>query len=71
MYKRPRMAGRGFAIVLSLVLAMSFLVSPVAAYTPPHSKPGPAADKLIFKAFNVDIAPPPSKKAKWICISIP
>ncbi|PVV83662.1 ABC transporter substrate-binding protein [Dehalogenimonas alkenigignens] len=64
MYRRPRMAGRGFAIVLSLVLALSFLVSPVAAYTPPHSKPGPAADKLIFKAFNVDIAPAALQKGE-------
>jgi peptide/nickel transport system substrate-binding protein len=64
MYKRPRMAGRGFAMVLSLVLALSFLVSPVAAYTPPHSKPGPAADKLIFKAFNVDIAPAALQKGE-------
>ncbi|MEN8613682.1 ABC transporter substrate-binding protein [Dehalogenimonas sp. THU2] len=56
MYKRERLAGRVFSIVLSLGLALSFLLSPVVAYTPPHSKPGPAADKLIFKAFNVDIA---------------
>ena len=26
-------------------------------YEPPHSRPGPATDKLFFKAFNVDQAP--------------
>ncbi len=56
MYKRQRLAGRVFAVVFSLGLTLAFVLSPVAAYTPPHSKPGPAADKLIFKAFNVDIA---------------
>lgn len=28
-----------------------------AAYTPPHNRPGPASDKVYFKAFNVDQAP--------------
>ena len=28
-----------------------------AGYTPPHSKPGPAADRILFKSFHVDQAP--------------
>ena len=36
--------------------------SPIATvtpmpYEPPHTQPGPAADRLFFKAFNVDRAP--------------
>ncbi len=56
MYKRGNLAGRVFAVLVSLGLALTFILSPVIAAAPPHSKPGPAADKLIFKAFNVDIA---------------
>ncbi len=47
-------------IVLILVLALSvFAVTSIQAqkYTPPHSRPGPAADTLSFKAFHIDIAP--------------
>ncbi len=28
-----------------------------AAYKPPHTKPGPAAEKILFRAFDVDRAP--------------
>ena len=27
------------------------------AYVPPHNRPGPAAERLLFRAFNVDRAP--------------
>ena len=42
-----------------LALAFLFLVSMevVATPDPPHSKPGPAVDKLYFRAFDVDRAP--------------
>ncbi len=31
--------------------------APPARYTPPHNKPGPAAERILFKAFDVDRAP--------------
>lgn len=41
------------------ILLMGLLLLAVAqgSYKPPHQKPGPAADKLIFRAFNADRAP--------------
>jgi len=56
MYKRQRLAGKVIAVALSLGLTLAFILSPVAAAAPPHSNPGPAVDKLIFKGINVDIA---------------
>lgn len=41
-------------------LALAGLVTGLAqnsAYRPPHQKPGPAAERVIFRAFNVDRAP--------------
>lgn len=43
----------GALVVSLLVLAMAQSNN----YKPPHQKPGPAADKLIFRAFNADRAP--------------
>ena len=43
-------------VLISSVLLFTALLTPLLAYTPPHSQPGPAVDKLIFKAFNIDIA---------------
>lgn len=40
-----------------LLLALMLAVAQNSSYKPPHQKPGPAAEKLIFKAFNVDRAP--------------
>ncbi len=34
------------------------LVHPAIAYEPLHTKPGPAVDRVYFKAFHVDIAAP-------------
>jgi len=47
-------------IALGLILAglVAAFVHPVIAYEPPHSKPGPAVDRVYFKAFHVDIAAP-------------
>jgi peptide/nickel transport system substrate-binding protein len=50
-------------IVLSLWIILSLLLSSVGLaaaqddYTPPSDQPGPAVDKLYFRAFNVDRAP--------------
>ncbi len=43
---------------MGLVLPI-ILIAPVSAssYQPPHQLPGPAADRLLFKAFDVDRAP--------------
>lgn len=49
--------------MLRLLLLLAFLINAAAAafaqddYTPPTEQPGPAVDKLYFKAFNVDRAP--------------
>ncbi|MBI3116842.1 MAG: hypothetical protein HYZ12_05860, partial [Thaumarchaeota archaeon] len=45
-------------LVLALLLAL-LVVNPVfAKYQPPHSRPGPAADRIIFKGgVPVDVAP--------------
>jgi len=49
----------GLIAALGLFLAgLSLVFSPLAmAYEPPHIKPGPAVDRVYFKAFHVDIAP--------------
>ncbi len=40
------------------VLALAFLAAaPAQQYQPPHNKPGPAAETLTFRAFDVDRAP--------------
>lgn len=49
--------------MLRLLLLLAFLINAAVAafaqddYTPPTDQPGPAVDKLYFKAFNVDRAP--------------
>jgi len=43
-----------------IYLALTGLLTALAqnsAYRPPHQKPGPAAERVIFRAFNVDRAP--------------
>jgi len=44
-------------LALAWLLLIPGAVSAQVAYVPPHQKPGPAAERLQFKAFNVDIAP--------------
>jgi len=44
-------------IAVYLVLAGLLLATGQGTYKPPHQKPGPAAERLIFRAFNVDRAP--------------
>ena len=44
-------------LALVFLILMPVAVSAQVGYVPPHQKPGPAAEKLQFKAFNVDIAP--------------
>ena len=46
-----------YAIVLSMAVIIGFSFSALAQYTPPHQEPGPAVERLYFKAFNVDRAP--------------
>lgn len=49
--------------MLRLMLLLALLINAAVAafaqddYTPPTDQPGPAVDKLYFKAFNVDRAP--------------
>ena len=40
-------------IILLLAVPLSYTI---ATPDPPHSDPGPAVEKLYFKAFNVDRA---------------
>jgi peptide/nickel transport system substrate-binding protein len=44
-------------LFLVLIITTSAVVPIYADYQPPHQKPGPATDKIEFKAFAVDIAP--------------
>ncbi|MDP6141983.1 MAG: ABC transporter substrate-binding protein [Dehalococcoidales bacterium] len=44
------------AIGLTIALLGSVLVQPALGYEPPHAEPGPAVDRVYFKAFHVDIA---------------
>ena len=48
----------GLITALGLILAglSSVLGRPAMAYEPPHASPGPAVDRVYFKAFHVDIA---------------
>ncbi len=43
---------RGISIIILL-----FLTVFAFSYQPPHNKPGPASDKIMFHAFDVDRAP--------------
>ncbi|MFN8489788.1 MAG: ABC transporter substrate-binding protein [Caldilineaceae bacterium] len=44
-------------LILSLFMGLVGSAAAQATYTAPTDKPGPAVDKLLFKAFNVDRAP--------------
>jgi len=44
-------------LALAWLVLIPGAVSAQVAYVPPHQKPGPAAEHIQFKAFNVDIAP--------------
>ena len=44
------------ALGLTVVLLSSVLVQPILGYEPPHTEAGPAADRVFFNAFHVDIA---------------
>lgn len=55
-------------LFIGLILVFMLLLSPLAVYaetpkftiseyTPPHTKPGPAAETLIYKSVAVDVAP--------------
>jgi len=49
-------------VSLLFVLIAALALTPGAAsgekgYTPPHDRPGPAVDRIFFKAVHVDIAP--------------
>ena len=53
----PGMRKTQYALLLSLAVIIGFSFSARAQYTPPHEEPGPAVERLYFKAFNVDRAP--------------
>ncbi len=42
-------------MIVIILIASSFATG--AQYQPPHEKPGPAADRIVFKAFAQEIAP--------------
>src|SRR5689334_7197302 len=44
-------------LIFSLLLDLVGSATAQATYTSPTDKPGPAVDKLLFKAFNLDRAP--------------
>ena len=44
-------------LILSLLLPTAHVALAQDDYTPPTDQPGPAVDKLYFKAFDVDRAP--------------
>jgi peptide/nickel transport system substrate-binding protein len=41
---------------LVVILLSSVFLQAVLGYEPPHTRPGPAADNIYFKAFHQDIA---------------
>ncbi len=46
------------SLLFTVILVATLTIQPVyAQYQPPHQKPGPAVDKIAFKAFAVEIAP--------------
>lgn len=47
----------GLSLLISVAVLIGLSSSVLAQYTPPHDEPGPAVDRLYFKAFNVDRAP--------------
>lgn len=44
-------------VPISLAIVIGLSSSALAQYNPPHEEPGPAVERLYFKAFNVDRAP--------------
>ena len=44
-------------VPISLAIMFGLSSSVLAQYSPPHEEPGPAVERLYFKAFNVDRAP--------------
>jgi hypothetical protein len=44
-------------IIFSLLLSLTGVAAAQDDYQPPTDQPGPAVEKLFFKAFNVDRAP--------------
>ena len=54
---KPGLRKTQFALLLSAAVIIGFSFSALAQYTPPHDEPGPAVERLYFKAFNVDRAP--------------
>ena len=44
-------------VPISLAIIFGLSSSVLAQYSPPHEEPGPAVERLYFKAFNVDRAP--------------
>jgi peptide/nickel transport system substrate-binding protein len=57
---QPARAGRLQATALAAAVATATLLAgPAAAqaHTPPHDRPGPAAERLLFRSFHVDRAP--------------
>ena len=44
-------------VPICVVVIVGLSSSALAQYTPPHDDPGPAVERLYFKAFNVDRAP--------------
>ncbi|MDE0142629.1 MAG: ABC transporter substrate-binding protein [Caldilineaceae bacterium] len=44
-------------VPISLAIIIGLSASVLAQYDPPHEEPGPAVERLYFKAFNVDRAP--------------
>jgi peptide/nickel transport system substrate-binding protein len=54
---RLRQSLLNIVVVLGMLLAWRAPATAQSDYTPPSDEPGPAVDKLYFRAFNVDRAP--------------
>jgi peptide/nickel transport system substrate-binding protein len=50
-------APRALVAALATVAAALLAVAPAQGYEPPHDRPGPAAERLLFRSFHVDRAP--------------
>ena len=61
---RLKFAGLMVGLVVGLELAPVSWAQTQQAYQPPHQKPGPAAEHLLFQGFHVDVASAELKAGK-------
>ena len=56
MSSRLRFVALMVGLVVGLELAPAVLAQTPEEYQPPHQRPGPASDRILFQSFHVDLA---------------